>query len=75
MPLVSSSLTASASIANVSGVTAARLIPNQSVRVQILGDVLFNDLITVLWSNGDDSCPTNRKRWFDSIRDYVALCE
>ena len=24
----------------------------------------------VLWSNGYDTCLTNRKRWFDSIRDY-----
>ena len=22
------------------------------------------------WSNGDDTWPTSRKRWFDSIRDY-----
>ncbi len=27
-------------------------------------------LQTVLWSNGDDTCLTNRKRWFDSIQDY-----
>ena len=27
-------------------------------------------LNTVPWSNGDDTCLTNRKRWFDSIRDY-----
>ena len=26
--------------------------------------------LTVPWSNGNDSCPTNRKRWFNSIRDY-----
>ena len=26
---------------------------------------------TVPWSNGNDSCPTNRKRWFNSIRDYL----
>ena len=26
----------------------------------------------VLWSNGDDTCFTCRKRWFDSIRDYFA---
>jgi hypothetical protein len=25
---------------------------------------------TVPWSNGNDSCLTNRKRWFNSIRDY-----
>ena len=24
----------------------------------------------VLWSNGDDTCFTRRKRWFDSIQDY-----
>ena len=27
-------------------------------------------LNTVPWSNCDDTCLTNRKRWFDSIRDY-----
>ena len=27
----------------------------------------------VLWSNGDDTCFTRRKRWFDSIRDYFDL--
>ena len=25
----------------------------------------------VLWSNGNDTCLTNRKRWFDSIQDYL----
>ena len=48
----------------------ALLIPNQLVRVQILGDVLFRIDNIVLWSNGDDTCFTCRKRWFDSIKDY-----
>ena len=26
---------------------------------------------TVPWSNGNDTCLTNRKRWFNSIRDYL----
>lgn len=26
--------------------------------------------LKVLWSNGNDACLTNRKRWFDSIQDY-----
>ena len=28
---------------------------------------------TVPWSNGNDSCLTNRKRWFNSIRDYLLI--
>ena len=27
----------------------------------------------VPWSNGYDTCLTNRKRWFDSIQDYLRL--
>jgi hypothetical protein len=27
----------------------------------------------VLWSNGNDSCLTNRERWFDSIQDYSPI--
>ena len=26
---------------------------------------------TVPWSSGNDTWPTPRKRWFDSIRDYL----
>jgi hypothetical protein len=29
--------------------------------------------LAVPWSNGNDSCPTNRKRWFNSIRDYLLI--
>ena len=57
----------------VSGVTVALLIPNQLVRVRILGDVLFKIDNMVLWSNGYDTCLTCRKRWFDSIQDYLRL--
>ena len=26
--------------------------------------------LTIPWSNGDDTCATCRRRWFDSIRDH-----
>jgi hypothetical protein len=31
--------------------------------------------LAVPWSNGNDSCPTNRKRWFNSIRDYLCYAQ
>ena len=41
------------------------------IRVRFPVGPLNNNI--VLWSNGDDTCLTNRKRWFDSIRDYFDL--
>ena len=35
-----------------------------------LGAIPSGSTFTVLWSNGYDTCLTNRKRWFDSIQDY-----
>ena len=34
-------------------------------------ELLTSNFQPVLWSNGYDTCFTRRKRWFDSIRDYL----
>ena len=54
------------------GPTGKHWVRNPEIRVRLSVTPLEN---AVPWSNGNDTWPTTRKRWFDSIRDHSVLVE